>query len=252
MVDKKLAVPGIGAMDQAVAKLEMYEHLRNPPADNELIIGNLPLYLRSVMLAKILYVNELYSQILDLPGIIMEFGVWWGANMALLNSYRSVYEPYNWPRRIIGFDTFEGYKNPTPQDGGTLPKVASGHAMQADHEKYIESVMATHERDNPMNHIKKFDLIKGDVQQSLPKYLRENPATIISLAYIDLGLYEPCKAVLEAIRPHLIRGSIIALDELNSPNFPGETIALRDTLGLKGYSIRRSRFLPDRSWLVFE
>src|SRR5689334_12547941 len=58
MKQKKLAIPGIGSGDQAAAKLEMYDHLKHAPSDNELILGNLPLYLRSVMLAKILYVNE--------------------------------------------------------------------------------------------------------------------------------------------------------------------------------------------------
>lgn len=251
-MQEKCAVPGIGSKKQAEAKLEMYQHLKNAPADNDLIIANLPLYLRSVMLAKTLYINELYQQILHLPGVIMEFGVWWGANMALFSSFRSVYEPYNWPRKVIGFDAFEGYKNPGEKDGGELPAITTGHAMQEGHVQYLEEVLRTHEKDNPMDHIKKFELVKGDVRETLGPYLERNPSTIISLAYIDLGLYEPCRFVLDTIRPHLIPGSVIALDELNSPHFPGETIALRETLGLNRYRIRRSAFLPDRAYVVID
>ncbi len=54
--------------------------------------------------------------------------------------------------------------------------------------------------------------------------MTDNPQTIIALAYFDLALYEPTRKCLEAIRPHLVRGSILAMDELNSRDFPGETV----------------------------
>ena len=67
-----------------------------------------------------------------------------------------------------------------------------------------------------------------------------------------MALYEPTKKCLEAIKPHLVRGSILAMDELNSDEFPGETIALREVFGLDKYKIVRSRFLPDRSYIIVE
>ncbi|TMA67887.1 MAG: hypothetical protein E6J73_01730 [Deltaproteobacteria bacterium] len=103
-----------------------------------------------------------------------------------------------------------------------------------------------------MSHLKKYSLVKGDVLETVDGYFVDNPETIIALAYFDLALYEPTKKCLEAIRPHLMRGSIIAMDELNSHDFPGETIALKEVLGLDKCKILRSRFLPDRSYLVIE
>ena len=38
-----------------------------------------------------------------MPGVIVEFGVWLGHDLALFESLRGVYEPYNYTRRIIGF-----------------------------------------------------------------------------------------------------------------------------------------------------
>jgi hypothetical protein len=42
------------------------------------------------------------------------------------------------------------------------------------------------------------------------------------------------------------------MDELNSKEFPGETVAAREVLGLDRYRVVRSQFLPDRSYIVVE
>jgi hypothetical protein len=36
--------------------------------------------------------------------------------MALFTTLRNIYEPYNMSRKIIGFDTFEGFPSVSPQD----------------------------------------------------------------------------------------------------------------------------------------
>jgi hypothetical protein len=45
---------------------------------------------------------------------------------------------------------------------------------------------------------------------------------------------------------------VLALDELNTPEFPGETLAFREVFGLDRYQLRRSRYLPDRTYLVVD
>ena len=57
---------------------------------------------------------------------------------------------------------------------------------------------------------------------------------------------------LELLLPRLTRGSVIAFDELNSPEFPGETLALMETIGLSRYAIRRSPLNPLVSYLVID
>ena len=223
----------------------------SPIPDAELLV-NLGLYLRSTMLAKILYLNELYQAIRLLPGIVVEFGVWWGANLALFESFRSVYEPYNWTRKVVGFDTFQGYPTISAQDGASTYAAVGGYTVSEGYESYLRQMLDAHEADNVMAHIKKYELVRGDVTQTIDSYLAENPETIIALAYFDLALYEPTKKCLAAISPHLVRGSVLAMDELNSHDFPGETVALREAFGLDRYRIVRSQFLPDRSYIIIE
>ncbi len=231
------------------AILELFKE--SPIPDDEMLV-NLGAYLRSTQLAKILYLNELYQLIESLPGVIMEFGVWWGANLSLLESFRSVYEPYNWTRKIVGFDTFTGYPSIGAEDGTSSYAAVGGYTVSRDYEEYLDRLLAAHEADNVMSHIQKYELVRGDVVDTVDRYFETNPQTIVAMAYFDLALYEPTLKCLEAIRPHVVRGSVLAMDELNSPDFPGETIALKEVLGLDRYTLTRSRFLPDRSYIVID
>src|SRR5262249_8068657 len=153
------------------------------------LLVNLPLYMRSSAVAKLLYVNELYQKILTVPGAVMEFGVWWGTNLALFESLRAVYEPYNHARRIVGFDTFAGYPAIGPQDGDSEVAAVGGYAVPKGYDKYLDELLDYHQRENVTGHIKKHELVKGDVSETIERYLRDNPETIIALAYFDLQLY---------------------------------------------------------------
>ena len=241
---------------QTVGQKENRETLsklfRNSPIPPEELAVNLPLYLRSSVLAKVLYVNELYQLVLETPGVIMEFGAWWGANLVLFENLRAVHEPYNHTRRIIGFDTFEGYPGVTEKDGSGDLAFAGNYAVGSDYLEHLNALLACHQNENVMGHIEKVFTVKGDAAESLPRYLEDNPETIVSLAYFDMQLYEPTKACLEAVKPFLTKGSVIAMDELNCPEFPGETEAFREVFGTANVRLQRSRFLPDRSFFKVE
>jgi Macrocin-O-methyltransferase (TylF) len=224
---------------------------RCPMPRHELLV-NLGLYMRSSVLAKTLYINELYQKIINIPGAVMEFGVWWGTNLALFESLRAIYEPYNHARRVVGFDTFTGYSSIQPEDGDGDLVAAGQYSTTQDYEEYLAEVLDYHQRENVMGHVKKYEIVKGDVTQTIDDYLNAHPETIIALAYFDMQLYEPTKKCLAAIRPYLTRGSVIAMDELNCSEFPGETIAFKEVLGLDRYRLTRSQFLPDRTYLTIE
>jgi hypothetical protein len=239
-----------GNEQELKAREVLLELFKSSPIPEDELLVNLGAYFRSSLLAKVLYLNELYQNIVNLPGIVVEFGVWWGANLALFESFRSVYEPYNYNRRVVGFDTFKGYPSVSQKDGTSSYAAVGGYTVTEEYEQYLSQLLDAHEADNVMSHIKKYELVKGDVVKTIDQYLDEKPETIIALAYFDLALYEPTKKCLTAIRPHLVRGSVIAMDELNSREFPGETIALKEVLGLDNYKITRSKFLPDRAYIT--
>ena len=113
-------------------------------------------------------------------------------------------------------------------------------------------VLRYHENESPLSHIKKFELVKGDVTKTLDGYLNRHPETIIAFAYFDVDLYEPTKYCLERIRPHLTKGSVLGFDELNAEGLPGETIALREVLGLANCRIRRVPYTTTQSYVIYD
>jgi len=231
----------------------------NRPLPDEHLLVNLGLYLRSSALAKLLFLNELYTLILDLPGVIMEFGVWWGQNLVVYENLRAVYEPFNHTRRVIGFDTFTGYRSFSEKDNRSSESVfkefssvvkEGGYSVSENYKDYLEELLASHEGNNILGHLHKHVVVEGDVVETVPKYFSEHPETIVALAYFDLALYQPTKTCLDSILPHVIPGSVILLDELNYPEAPGETLAFKEAFKDISYAIRKSQYIPDKSILI--
>jgi hypothetical protein len=224
---------------------------RCPIPANELL-SQLGLFLNRQTLSRILFMRDLYERIVPIHGVVMELGVRWGQNLALFSTFRGMYEPYNYNRKIIGFDTFAGFPSIAPQDGQDAIAQKGAYGVTENYEEYLESVLSYHETESPLSHIRKHELVKGDATVTLEKYLRDHPETIIALAYFDFDLYEPTKKCLELIRDHLTKGSVIGFDELNWATFPGETLALKEVFGLDRFSIRRSPLNPTPSYIVIE
>ena len=240
------------SVKQADARKKLIQLFENSPIPTEELLVNLPLYMRSSVVAKFLYINELYQLILKTPGVIMEFGIWWGTNLAIFESLRAVYEPYNYTRKVIGFDTFKGYPETSHEDGNHELVRSGQYSVSNKWLEMLEQILDYHQEENFMSHIKKYEICVGDAGTTLEEYLRQHPETIISLAYFDMQLYEPTRECLKMILPCLTKGSVIAMDELNCPEFPGETTAFREIVGIGKYRLIRSAFLPDRTYCIID
>lgn len=98
------------ATSEQIEKFKVLNTLfeENQLSTDELLV-NLGLFQRSSQITKILFLNELYELVFNIPGVILEFGCWWGQNLCVFENLRAIHEPFNQNRRIIGFDTFEGY-----------------------------------------------------------------------------------------------------------------------------------------------
>jgi len=234
----------------AIGRENLYRLFTNRPMDDEDLLVNLSMYMRSGSMAKLLFVNEIYQKVLNIPGAIFEFGIWMGATTIALENLRAVYEPYNHQRRIVAFDTFEGYVGIGKLDIRSKIIEEGVYTVSEGYEKYLEELLDYHEQENVMSHIKKHTLIKGDASITCPNYLEANPHILIALAYFDMALYEPTRKCLEVIMPRLIKGSVLVFDELCHPDYPGETQAVIEVLGSRNFEIQKSKFLPDRSFVV--
>ena len=106
----------------------------------------------------------------------------------------------------------------------------------------VKSAVALYDMNRPLSHIPKVELVKGDLLETAPKYVADNPHLVVSLLYLDVDLYEPTRAALEAFLPRMPKGAIVVFDQLNARIFPGETQAVDEVLGLRRVRIERFPF----------
>jgi hypothetical protein len=240
-----------GAQGEKERRQQFVELLRQSPIPDDELLMNLGLYLTPQTLSRVLFMDFLYRQVVDLQGVVMDFGCRWGQNTSLFTALRGIYEPFNRLRKIVAFDTFAGFPGVhQTHDGGQLQ--AGGYATTEGYDEYLAKVIAHQEAESPLPHITKHEIVKGDATHTIHDYLARNPETIVSLAYFDMDIYEPTVACLRAIQARLTKGSVIGFDEVNDHATPGETVALQEVFGLGRYAVRRYRFNSRTSYLVVE
>jgi len=224
--------------------------LKAPIPDDELF-NNIGLFIDRRTLSRFLFINELYQKVLQIHGSVFEFGVRYGQNISLFTSLRGIYEPFNHNRKIVGFDTWEGFSDFDKKNDKSNWNNGD-FSVPNNYEVFLEKVISVHEKMAPIENIKKHTLVKGNAIETISEYLNNHQETIISLAYFDFDIYKPTKKCLEQILPYLSKGAIIAFDEINVEDFPGETKALREVLGTNNFKIIHSAFRANAGYIIFE
>jgi len=151
---------------------------------------------------------ELYLEVKDLAGDILEFGVFKGAGMALFLNLKMMYEP-NSLMRVIGFDFFNSEKLITSLDGLNKSMMTTILNRALSEELTLKSVK---ERLSMFNE-NTYKLIEGDGVENSKLYNLENPGARIKLLYMDIDLGEPTYKILQNLWNKVVRYGIIVFDE---------------------------------------
>ena len=251
-MDDKTSSIEYSSSEEKTSRNELLDLFRKSPVPDNQVLSNLGLFLDSKNLARLLFLDYIYRAIISVQGVVMDFGTRWGQNLSIFESLRGIYEPFNRHRKLIGFDTFTGFPNIVDKDGNSPLMQAGQLTTTQDYIEYLEQLLLCKEQLNPLAHIKKFDIRVGDACIEVPKYLKEYPSTIVALAYFDFDLYEPTRECLLAIKDRLTKGSVIAFDELNDEDSPGETVALMGVMGLENISLKRYQYTSRVSYFILE
>ncbi|NQT26845.1 class I SAM-dependent methyltransferase [candidate division KSB1 bacterium] len=218
-------------------------------------LNNFTRFVDRQTLATFLYKYELFKKVVDVQGSILEFGVFRGGGSFTFAQLSTILEPYNYQRRIIGFDTFGGFPAVSEIDDLSDPDISPQKGDFSTHEKFYEELMQNiglFNMNRFLNNVEKLMFVKGDINVTFPRFLEENKHLVVSLAYFDLDIYLPTKNTLELILPRIPKGGIIAFDELNNPDWPGETQAVIEAVGINNLRLKRVTFEPCRSYCVVE
>ncbi len=225
--------------------------IENSPLSNVERFENFALYATRQELAKFLFKTQMFKEILDIHGSIVECGVLYGNGLMTFAHLSSILEPVNFTRKIIGFDTFAGFPNNHPKDKSkkTSDTTKVG-AMAADSKDELERCISMYDLNRSIGHVPKVELVKGDLTETASDYVQNNPHLLISLLYLNVNIYEPTKAALKAFLPRMSKGAVIAFGELDYAECPGETLAVLEELNLKELELKRVPYDTTRCYTV--
>lgn len=218
-------------------------------------LENFAKYVPRQSLARFLARYELFKLIHEVQGSIVECGVLFGGGLLAFAKLSAILEPYNFQRRIVGFDTFTGFPSISEADLAGLSERKSAHMSEGGFAaegafEDIKRAVAVFDASRFLNHMPKVDIVPGDFEETGPRYLTDHPHLVVSCLYLDFDIYQPTRLALELFLPRVPRGGLIVFDELNEEAFPGETAAVVDTGRLSDLRVRRFPFEPRISYAV--
>jgi len=230
-------------------------YIRESPGTFTEKMENFTKYVPRQNMARFLARYEIFKLIMEVQGSIVECGVLFGGGLMSFANLSVILEPYNFQRRIIGFDTFSGFPEVAAEDLMGAPERKSAHlktggfAAPTAYEDLLQAIFLF-DMNRFLNHFPKVDLVQGDFNETSAKYLEDHPHLVISCLYLDFDIYTPTKLAIQRFFSRIPKGGIVVFDELNEEAFPGETIAVMETLDLAKLRVRRFPFEPRISYAI--
>ena len=167
-------------------------------------------------LSKVLAHYELYKSIINLPGEVVECGVYKGASLVRFATFREALEN-QYSRKIIGFDAFGKFPEQDNDDDIKFVnqfESGGGNGISPDE---LKDVFAHKAFEN-------YEIIQGDIVETLPKYASEHPELKIALLHIDVDVYKPSVAILKYLFDRVVSGGLVVFDDYAT--VAGETRAV--------------------------
>lgn len=223
---------------------QLHQLLESRVGDESRVMNSLSLYMRRIHIGKLLGLYEAYRLVSDLPGSVVELGVfkgesllWFARLMEMLNNNdRSAY--------VIGFDNFKGFESLHEKDGAAdsqVDKVVGGWSPAEYYEDLLK-LINIFDHDRMAGQKKRIRLVEGDICETVPVFAAENPGTRIRLLNLDCDMYEPTLVGLQHLYPMVVPGGVVLLDEYGFEEFPGESAAVEEFFGDNMPVIRKFPF----------
>jgi hypothetical protein len=191
---------------------------------------NFPVFTPRYNIARFLTHYELFKKVVDLPGVIIDLGVFQGASSFTWAKLCEIFCPTDVKKVVYAFDTFEGFPDITKEDGESdiSQDVRSGGYFGGQSiERDLQLAQQAMNQDKHIYHIDRIKFIKGDVVNTIPDFVtNQGNGLKIALLNMDVDLYLPTKTALEYFVPRMVKGGIIILDEYAVDTFGGETKAV--------------------------
>jgi hypothetical protein len=180
-------------------------------------------------LSKAIAHYELYKKIMDLPGHVVECGVYKGASFTRLLTFREILEsPHS--RKIIGFDAFG--KFPEQHDSADAEFIERFEGIGGEGISKADLISAMEHKG-----LGNYELVEGEISETLPEYLSDHPELKIALLHVDVDVYQPSVVILEHLYHRVVTGGIVVFDDYGT--VAGETRAVDEFFAGKKIKIQK-------------
>lgn len=172
---------------------------------------------------------DLFRMVSDLPGDIVDAGAFKGVSTIQWAHLLETYQP-NTRTKVVAFDTFDA----------KFPQVREDERASAEHHQTTyrkdayETIVAALERLDLQHRV---EIVRGDICETVPKFVASRPGFRISLLHCDMDVYPPTVATLKACWPRVVSGGVVVFDEYAVDNW-GESDAVDQFLQENGLKIR--------------
>jgi hypothetical protein len=241
--------------ESLLARKKIFEMMNSYEATEEEKERSLGLFLRGSLLARVLATADIYKQIVDIPGVILDIGTWRGQTAVICENLRAIYEPLHFNRRIICFDTFKGYKGFSEKDKATPLHNEGTYSLSGNnYAQWLRNILVLHEKSNAMGHFHgKHTVVEGDCRETIPFFFSDCPGEIIALAFFDLNAFLPTEEAFEVVWGRLVPGGLVAFWQLTRDSVPAEAMVyVEKVLSSKPHRIRRTATYPGLCYIAKE
>lgn len=204
--------------------------------------NNFVLSCDSTRIGKLIAQYELYKMSAELPGVIVECGVFKGNSLCKFAMFRDLFGSRT-AKKIIGFDIFGKFpQTKFKDDKKSREKFIVEAGLEGISKEQLLQVLKHKNADMLV------ELVKGDITKTVPSYAKAHPELRISLLNIDVDIYEPAVTILKYLYPKVVPGGIILLDDYGV--FAGETKAVEEYFASQGTEIKKFSYAMTPSYII--
>jgi hypothetical protein len=198
-------------------------------------------------IAKIMALYESYALIRNVPGVVIDCGIFRGASFCTIASLRSLLENI-WLRPLIAFDTFDSYAETTANESEDrlLKEVGSTIGIDCITEEQLKTAL----RSKGGSLHENVSIVGGNILETVPKFATDFPGLRVAMLCIDVDFDEPAQVIIEHLYPLVVKGGVVLYDDYGA--FTGTTDTVRKFLSEMRNGISQFSFAKHPCYFVKE
>lgn len=207
-------------------------HMTRHNIDPATAVFHFPVLARRQWLKRFLAHVDLFKMSLEVPGDVLEVGVFRGLGLFTWANLLEIYCLGDRTKTVWGLENWTGFDALSDQDGGeqvSAGKIQGGFSP-AGFKTEVADAIKLFDSDRFVPWKDRIRLIDGDAGPTVEALLEERPGLRFSLVHFDVDLYSPTLSVLNSIWTRVPVGGVLIFDEYGIPDWPGESQAVDEFL----------------------